>query len=177
VKVAAPAARRVLGCMMKFPLLPTSVPASRRTNNAEGHEGKAGMRAERCVSASPRHFRPVVCEGRYPGSRVLTCRLPRLLPSGISTGPHSLTVAGAAQAFCCASSVARNPPVSRLTAAANPRGGTLHDLFRRSRSAKKRIIACPQGRRSTIAAENSGRITNKVQKRPLRLDRACFLNL
>src|SRR6185369_2951250 len=34
--------------------------------------------------------------GRYPGSQVLTRRLPRLSPSGILTRPHLLTVAGAA---------------------------------------------------------------------------------
>jgi hypothetical protein len=71
----------------------------------------------------------------------------------------------------------KQAPVSRLTAAANLRGGTLHDLFSLLRSAKMPIIACPQGAQSTLESETACCITNKVQKRFLRLDQACFLNL
>jgi hypothetical protein len=39
---------------------------------------------------------PLVVAGRYPGSRVLTRRLPKSKPSGLVARPHLLTVAGAA---------------------------------------------------------------------------------
>src|SRR3989338_1721424 len=37
--------------------------------------------------------------GRSPGSQVLICRLPMIAHSGLLANPHSLTVAGAAQAL------------------------------------------------------------------------------
>lgn len=46
----------------------------------------------------PQHFLNHV-RGRYPGSQVLTCRLPMIAHSGMMANPHSLTVAGAAQAL------------------------------------------------------------------------------
>lgn len=48
--------------------------------------------------APPAHFLNLA-QGRYPGSQVLIRRLPMLAHSGISTDPHLLTVAGAAQAL------------------------------------------------------------------------------
>jgi hypothetical protein len=57
-----------------------------------------------------RKYRPVVSRcatrsisrllsGRYPGLQVLIRRLPMITHSGILANPHSLTVAGAAQAW------------------------------------------------------------------------------
>ena len=50
------------------------------------------------VHAPPAAF-PDPAQGRSPGSQVLICRLPMIAHSGILANPHSLTVAGAAQAL------------------------------------------------------------------------------
>ena len=57
---------------------------------ASGGETQVGDRRHTPVAL------PLVVSGRYPGSQVLTRRLPRSKPSGIVARPHLLTVAGAA---------------------------------------------------------------------------------
>mgnify|MGYP001309662326 CR=1 FL=1 len=119
----------------------------------------------------------VVCEGRYPGSRVLICRLPRLFAQWPIDSPTLAYRCGGSTGMLLRVVQRKQAPVSRLTAAANLRGGTLHDPFSHLRPAKMPIIACPQGALSTTEPESACHITNKVQKRCLCLDQACFLNL
>lgn len=64
------------------------------------------------LSDAPPAASPVpLHSGRYPGSQVLICRLPMIAHSGILANPHSLTVAGAAQAW----GTDVPAPASRLT--------------------------------------------------------------
>ena len=93
-------------------LFPAGVPACRKSIDKEMQGRKAGC--------DNRHHTPVALPrfvpGRYPGSQVLTYRLPGSVPSGLVIRPHSLTVAGAAgdlQLSCRA-------PRSRFTCGSQP---------------------------------------------------------
>ncbi len=69
----------------------------------------------------PQHLLSIVL-GRYPGSQVLISRLPMIAHSGTQANPHSLTVAGAAQALgteCSRTCFPFNSPARRRA----PRSG------------------------------------------------------
>src|SRR5271165_1357849 len=112
---------------------PASVPAGRCVHvdrDAEGKTRKGRERRAAPAAASPQRFGSWAVVGRYPGSRVLTHRLPALARSGVLMRPHSLTVAGAAQALRDAA----RAPVSRLTVAADRRHGTADKRGKYSRA-------------------------------------------
>ncbi len=67
-----------------------------------------------------------------------------------STHPHSLTVAGAAQAWRSE----EHAPASRLTAAEDLRCGTLHDVFSLTAVDERANYTAPDSRRPAIAAES-----------------------
>lgn len=103
------------------------------------------------------------------------CRLPGELSSGMRTHPHSLTVAGAAQAWRC-----WRAPVSRLSAAVNLQRGTLHlvppkYIGRDADYSAKRLhwfFGIPFEEHVALV-----RSTNYMQNGSLILDANWFLNL
>jgi len=141
---AAECARAWLGCMMGFSLLPTSVPAGRRAKirNCTGIPS-TGASAPSVACPHPRGTSVHVCEDRYPGLQVLTCRLPQAFAQWPIDTPTL--------AYRCGDSTGmmlhEHAPVSRLTAAAKLHCGTLHDLSRDPRSAEARSITSLRTRR------------------------------
>ncbi len=119
-------------------------PRRSASKNTELHRDTISRRerAERCVSASPRHLRPCV---RRPVSGLAS------LDMSPSQTFAQWPIDTPTLAYRCGDSTGmmlhEHAPVSRLTAAAKLHCGTLHDLSRDPRSAEARSITSLRTRR------------------------------